>query len=108
MPGASAIGYFAKPPIRKLPKAAERQVAAVTAARGMPALARIDGLTKMMYAIVMKVVIPAKISVRQSAPSCLNPKYCSNRRRRGMALHFSFDFDGKCQQSAVVSGSGGD
>src|SRR4051812_23168256 len=108
MPGARAIGYFAKPPIRKLPNAAERHVAAVTAASGIPASARIDGFTKMMYAIVVKVVIPANISVRQSAPSCLNPKYCSRRKRRGMALHFSFDVDSKRQQSAVIARGGGD
>ena len=74
MPGASAMGYLAKPPIRKLPAAAERHVAAVTAARGMPVSCRMAGLTKTMYAIVMNVVNPARISVRQSAPSFWNSK----------------------------------
>jgi len=31
---------------------------------GMPAASRIAGLTMMMYAIVMKVVIPANVSFR--------------------------------------------
>src|SRR5471030_228800 len=85
MPGASAIGYRANPPIRKLPAAAERQVAAVTAANGIPASCRMAGLTKTMYAIVMNVVNPARISVFQSAPSFWNSKYRSRRGR--MALH---------------------
>ena len=34
--------------MRMLPKAAQRQVAAVTAARGMPVSERMAGLTKMM------------------------------------------------------------
>src|SRR5580765_4690101 len=87
MPGASAMGYFAKPPIKKLPMAAERQVAAVTAASGMPVSCRMAGLTKTIYAIVMKVVKPARISVFQSAPRVLKSKYLSRRTRRGMALH---------------------
>jgi hypothetical protein len=32
---------------------------------GIPVCERMDGLTKMMYAIVINVVIPATISVRQ-------------------------------------------
>src|SRR3954451_24065978 len=108
MPGARAIGYLAKPPMRKLPKAAERQVAAVTAARGMPVSCSIDGFTKTMYAMVTDVVKPARISVRQVAPSALKSKYCSSRRRRGMVLHCSFDFDGVRQQSGIISGGGGD
>src|ERR1700687_4618870 len=85
MPGASAMGYLANPPIRKLPMAAERHVAAVTAANGMPASCRMAGLTKTIYAIVMKVVNPARISVFQSAPSFWNSKYRSRRGR--MVLH---------------------
>ena len=48
IPGAIAIGYRATAPIRILAKPAEIQVAAVTAAAGIPASARIDGFTKMM------------------------------------------------------------
>ena len=44
---------------------AQRQVAVVTAARGMPVWERMAGLTKMMYAMVTKVVRPASVSVRQ-------------------------------------------
>ena len=74
MPGASAMGYLAKPPMRQLPTAAEMHVAAVTAASGMPVSCRMAGLTKTMYAIVMKVVNPARISVFQVAPSFSNSK----------------------------------
>src|ERR1039458_9403539 len=48
--------------------AADKHVAAVTAASGIPVSCRIAGLTKTMYAIVMNVVQPARISVRQLAP----------------------------------------
>lgn len=47
------------------PSAAQRQVAMVTAGSDMPVCERMDGFTKMMYAIVMKVVKPARSSVRQ-------------------------------------------
>ena len=60
--------------MRKLPNAAERHVAAVTAPKGMPASCRIAGLTKTMYAIVMNVVMPARISVRQLVRSWRNSK----------------------------------
>ena len=56
------------------PNAAERQVAAVTAARGTPASARIAGFTSTMYAMVTKVVTPARISVRQLVPKRRNSK----------------------------------
>src|SRR5262245_21421035 len=88
MPGASAMGYLARPPIRKLPTAAEIHVAAVTAANGIPVSCRIDGFTKTMYAIVMKVVNPARTSVRQSVPSVLNWKYCSSRERRSIVQFY--------------------
>jgi len=60
--------------MRTLPKAAQRQVAVVMAARGMPVLLRSDGFTKMMYAIVMKVVRPARVSVRQLVACSEKPK----------------------------------
>jgi hypothetical protein len=65
MPGASAIGYRAKAPIRVVANAAERQVAANTAGTGMPASLRMDGFTNTIYAMVTKVVMPARISVFQ-------------------------------------------
>jgi hypothetical protein len=68
-------------PISRLPAAAEMQVAAVTAARGMPVSLRMAGLTKTMYAMVMNVVSPARISVFQSAPSAANSKYRSSASR---------------------------
>ncbi|MCY1305339.1 hypothetical protein D9M68_811560 [compost metagenome] len=49
-----------------VPIAAATQVATKTASLGIPASPRIDGLTKMMYAIVRKVVMPARTSVRTS------------------------------------------
>src|SRR5687768_18265456 len=79
---ASAIGYRANAPIMMLPSAADKHVAATTAVNGMPVSARMDGFTKMMYAIVTKVVNPARISVRQSVPRASNSKYCSRRRFR--------------------------
>ncbi len=57
-----------------LPKAAHKHVAATTAASGIPVSCRIAGFTKMMYAMVMKVVHPARISVRQFVPSARNSK----------------------------------
>src|SRR6266545_4647552 len=50
------------------PKAAARIVATVLGPLGNPAKARIAGLTTMMYAIVVKVVMPPRISVRTVAP----------------------------------------
>src|ERR1044072_4203678 len=91
------MGYFAKPPIKKLPIAAERHVAAVVAAAGMPASCRIPGFTKMMYAIVMNVVNPARISVRQLAPSDSNSKYRSRRCRTGMGLEGSREGGRHCR-----------
>src|ERR1700744_950367 len=56
------------------PSAATRQVATNTASLGMPASPRIAGLTKMMYAIVRKVVRPASSSVRRLVPASSKPK----------------------------------
>jgi hypothetical protein len=66
--------------MHKLPKAAERHVAAVTAASGMPVSCRMEGFTKTIYAIVMKVVSPARTSVRQSVRNAAKSKYSSARR----------------------------
>src|SRR4051794_22148744 len=97
------MGYLAKPPIRKLPIAAEIHVAAVTAESGMPVSCRIAGFTNTIYAIVMNVVTPARISVRQVALSGLKSKYCSSRRRNAMASHCSFDFHREPQKLRVFS-----
>ena len=61
----------------KLPSAAARHVAAVTPAIGMPVWCRIDGFTKMMYAIVMNVVSPARHSVFHVVPRAAKSKYFS-------------------------------
>ena len=53
---------------------AQKQVAATTAWYGIPVSLSIDGFTKMMYAIVMNVVTPARISVRQLVPRRSNSK----------------------------------
>ena len=76
-------------PIMKLPNAAEIQVAAVTAARGMPASCRIWGFTRTMYAIVMNVVTPARHSVFQFVPRCWNSKYASSRARMGISGEYN-------------------
>ena len=57
-----------------LPNAADRHVAATTAVNGIPVSRRIVGFTKTMYAIVMNVVAPARISVCQLVPSAWNSK----------------------------------
>ncbi len=57
-----------------LPNAAQKHVAATTALKGMFASRRIDGFTKMMYAMVTNVVAPARTSVRQFVPSRSNSK----------------------------------
>src|ERR1700730_2793140 len=90
MPGAIAIGYRATNPIIRLPNAAAKQVAAVTAAIGIPASNRMDGFTKTMYAIVMNVVAPARISVRQFVPRESNSKYRSARSLMpGISMRFA-------------------
>ena len=63
----AAIGQTTNP-ISKLPTAAEMQVAAVTPASGIPVSCRMEGFTKTMYAMVMNVVNPARISVFHVAP----------------------------------------
>src|SRR5690349_8034239 len=64
-----------------LPAAAQKQVAATTASNGIPASRSTDGFTKTIYAMVTKVVTPARASVRQVAPKRANSKYCSSRWR---------------------------
>ena len=66
--GASATGRFARQPIRIQPNAAIRQVVTKTACVSIPAAPRICGLTKMIYTMVRKVVIPAITSVRAVVP----------------------------------------
>ena len=63
MPGARPNGMFAKNAMNRQPRQDASAVATKTPAASMPATDRIDGLTARMYAMVMKVVIPAMISV---------------------------------------------
>src|SRR5512142_72290 len=60
------------------PKTAARIVATVLGPRGIPAKARIAGLTTTMYAIVTKVVAPPRISRRRVVPRSATRK---NRTR---------------------------
>lgn len=70
MPGANAMGYRAANPITAVASAAARHVAVVTAPKSIPvgvsniAPDNTAGCTKMMYAMVRKVVTPATSSVR--------------------------------------------
>ena len=54
------------------------QVAARTAAKSIPAALRTVGCTKMMYAIVRKVVMPAMTSVRTVV------RFSESRKRRSI------------------------
>jgi hypothetical protein len=68
-------------PIKIVVKAAEMIVAVVIAAKAFGvsmATDRMLGLTKMMYAMVINVVIPAIISVRTLEPCSLSLKNFSN------------------------------
>lgn len=58
MPGARPKGALAYSAISSVPAADARQVASMTVPLSMPAAAMICGLTKMIYAIVTKDVIP--------------------------------------------------
>jgi hypothetical protein len=54
--------------------AAETQVAIIADPKSIPVCEIIAGLTKMMYAIAMNVVIPATVSVLMFVPSSPNLK----------------------------------
>src|SRR5690625_2206693 len=58
MPGAIPMGQLATKAMVKVPTTAAKQVATNTAPRSMPVLERMSGLTKMMYDMVKKVVMP--------------------------------------------------
>src|SRR6185436_12013555 len=62
------------------PKAATRMVATVLGPAGNPAKDRIAGLTTMMYAIVVNVVRPPRISVR-----ALDPRAWTRKKSRAMS-----------------------
>ena len=55
-----------------VPKKADKQVAIRTAVASMPAAESMLGLIARIYAIVIKVVIPARTSVRTSVPYSLS------------------------------------
>lgn len=63
MPAERANGILAMNAIQAVPINEARQVASSTAVGFMPASLRILGFTARIYAIVIKVVIPAVISV---------------------------------------------
>src|SRR5205085_5288431 len=66
MYGATAIGRFAKTPMRNVPNAAVRIMATVEGPIGIPAAARMAGLTTMMYAMETNVVMPPTTSLRMA------------------------------------------
>src|SRR5512145_3081885 len=78
IPGASAKGNFAHKAITRVATIADIAVAEKTAFLSMPVAERISGLTARIYAIVMKVVIPAKTSVLTFVLLLLSLKYFSN------------------------------
>lgn len=63
MPADSANGRLAIRPMHAVPTKDASAVASRTAVVSMPVEPRIDGLTARMYAMVIKVVIPAMTSV---------------------------------------------
>jgi len=63
IPGAKANGRRANNAITNVPANAARAVAVNSAFLSIPAALKISGFTARIYAIVMKVVIPASISV---------------------------------------------
>jgi hypothetical protein len=77
MPGATANGTFATNPITSVPITVANMVATNTPPQFMPAPAKILGFTNMIYAIVKKVVTPARISVRKLEPLLVIPKNLS-------------------------------
>ena len=80
MPGAIAKGLFAAKAITSMPIAEAMQVAMKTPFhRGVPTAKPVRrlGLSAMMYAIVMKVVRPATISVRTVVPFSFSLKIFS-------------------------------
>jgi hypothetical protein len=78
IPAERAKGKFAHKAIQAVPTKDARQVARSTAVVSIPASPRMLGLTARMYAIVMKVVTPAIISVLTLAPFSLSLKSFSN------------------------------
>ena len=77
MPGARANGKFAHRPMTTHPTKAAIAVANSASSKGIPATDNIAGFTSSMYAIVRKVVIPARISEPAVTPFALNPKVLS-------------------------------
>ena len=78
MPAESANGMFAINAIQSVPINDARHVAIRTAFAFIPASLRMLGLTARMYAIVIKVVIPAAISVFTVVLFSFNLKNFSN------------------------------
>ena len=76
MPEASASGRFAKTPMAMVITAATRAVEVRSAGKcpAPAAFPRMSGFTNRMYAIVMKVVAPARTSRRTVVPRAARPK----------------------------------
>ena len=68
IPGASANGKLAKRPITSVATKEETAVAVNTLPMSRPAAFKVSGLTIKIYAIVIKVVRPAKTSVLTFVP----------------------------------------
>ena len=66
MPAESTKGRFAISPMHTVPITEAIQVARSTAVGSMPVLSRMLGFMARIYAMVMKVVTPAIISVLTS------------------------------------------
>ncbi len=108
MPAASASGRLASNPMAMVATAATSAVEVRTAAKGSlwPAesatFPRMTGLTKRMYAIVMKVVAPAITSVRTLEPRSEIPKKRSSVPLGPVAV--MPPPDAPSRQAAMISG----
>ena len=78
MPGAKPTGQFAYTPIAIHAIEAAIHVPTKLAPISMPLAAIICGFTKIMYAMVKKVVMPARISLLKSVLKFFNLKIFSS------------------------------
>ena len=77
IPGAKANGKLAQRPITVQPIKAAIAVANKTSSKGIPVPLNMAGFTNRIYAIVMKVVNPALISLCHVTPASVNPNLSS-------------------------------
>ena len=80
MPADRAKGRLAANPITRVAITDDRAVAVKTLPKSIPAAERIIGLTARIYAMVMKVVIPAMISVLTVVFLSFSLKIFSNKK----------------------------